>query len=219
MQFPSEINAMSAIDTIFYLLILLMSVVIHEVSHGFMAESFGDDTARNMGRLTLNPLKHIDIFGSILLPILLFVTTSATGHPFVFGWAKPVPYNPENLSNKKWGTIAVAAAGVLANILIAVVFGTIIRFSVGYPLSDSFYFITSSIVLVNLGLAIFNLVPIPPLDGSKILFSLLPASFYEVMDFIERYGFIILIIFIVYFSDILYPILAYSFSLVTGLAF
>jgi Zn-dependent protease len=210
---------MSATDTIFYLLVLLMSVVIHEVSHGFVAEKFGDDTARNAGRLTLNPISHIDLFGSIILPAVLFFSTMATGNPFIFGWAKPVPYNPNNLSNRKWGTIAVAAAGVLANILIAVIFGTIIRFSGGFALSDSFYFITSTIVLVNLALAVFNLVPIPPLDGSKILFSLLPASFYEVMDFIEQYGFILLIIFIIYFSDILYPILAYSFRLVTGLAF
>lgn len=210
---------MTAIDTIFYLLILLMSVVIHEVSHGFMAESFGDDTARDAGRLTLNPLKHIDLFGSIILPILLFVTTSATGHPFVFGWAKPVPYNPDNLSNKKWGTIAVAAAGVIANIIIAVIFGMIIRFSAGYNFSSSFYTIISEIVLINLALAIFNLVPIPPLDGSKILFSLLPASLYGIMEFMERYGFVLLIIFIVYFSNILYPILAGAFSLLTGLAF
>ena len=210
---------MSGIDTIFYILILLMSVVIHEVSHGFMAEYFGASTARMAGRLTLNPIKHIDIFGSIILPTLLFLSTMATGHPFVFGWAKPVPYNPNNLSNRKWGTIAVAAAGVLANILIAVIFGIIIRFSAGYALSDSFYFITSSIVLINLALAVFNLVPIPPLDGSKILFSLLPASWYGVMDFIERYGFIILLVFILYFSSLLYPILAYFFSLITGLQF
>ena len=113
----------------------------------------------------------------------------------------------------------MAAAGVLANILIAVIFGIIIRFSAGYALSDSFYFITSSIVLINLALAVFNLVPIPPLDGSKILFSLLPASWYGVMDFIERYGFIILLVFILYFSSLLYPILAYFFSLITGLQF
>jgi Zn-dependent protease len=210
---------MSATDSIFYIAILLMSVVIHEVSHGFVAEYFGDSTARHAGRLTLNPIKHIDIFGSIILPVVLFISTAATGHPFVFGWAKPVPYNPDNLRNRKWGTVAVAAAGVLSNILIAVIFGTIIRFTLDMALPEGFYFITSSIIIINLGLAIFNLVPIPPLDGSKILFSLLPYSFQPFMDFIERYGFIFLIIFIVYFSDILYPILAYSFSLVTGLAF
>ena len=98
-----------------------MSVVIHEVAHGFMAEYFGDQTARYAGRLTLNPLKHLDMFGSILLPAILVLTQS----PFLFGWAKPVPYNEANLSNKKWGTIAVAGAGVLANFSIAIFFGII----------------------------------------------------------------------------------------------
>ncbi|MBY0376681.1 site-2 protease family protein [Patescibacteria group bacterium] len=210
---------MSAIDTIFYLIILLMSVVIHEVSHGFMAELFGDDTARNAGRLTLNPINHIDLFGSILLPLTLFLSTSATGHPFVFGWAKPVPYNPNNLSNRRWGTLAVAAAGVLANLFIAFIFGTIIRFSGGLNLSAGFYTITSTIVLVNLALAIFNLVPIPPLDGSKILFSILPPSFEGLFEFLERYGFIILIVFILYFSNVLLPILSFFFQLFTGISF
>lgn len=204
---------MEATDVIFYIAILLMSVVIHEVAHGFVAEYFGDKTARHAGRLTLNPLKHLDIFGSIILPIVLYVTSG-----FAFGWAKPVPYNPDNLRNRKWGTIAVASAGVLANILIAVIFGMFIRFSYGFSFGEDFYFITSSIVMVNLALAIFNLVPIPPLDGSKILFSLLPDSFRPAMNFIEQYGFILLIIFIIYFSNLLYPILVRSFGLVTGLA-
>ena len=190
-----------------------MSVVIHEVSHGFMAEYFGDKTARFAGRLTLNPLKHLDLFGSILLPIVLYLTSG-----FAFGWAKPVPYNPDNLSNRKWGTITVASAGVLANFFIAIIFGFAIRFSQGYNLSPDFYFITSSIVIINLALAIFNLVPIPPLDGSKILFSLLPRSLYSMMDFIEQYGFLFLIIFIIFFSNYLYPILAFLFHLLTGLA-
>src|ERR1035437_7141228 len=102
---------MQGINAIFYIVILVMSIVIHEVSHGFMAEYFGDNTARNAGRLTLNPIKHVDLFGSILLPAVLVLTHS----PFLFGWAKPVPYNPNNLSDRKWGTIAVAAAGVWAN--------------------------------------------------------------------------------------------------------
>ena len=148
-------------------------MVIHEVSHGFMAEYFGDHTARRAGRLTLNPIKHLDLFGSILLPALLVLTRAG----FLFGWAKPVPYNPDNLSNPKWGTIAVAAAGVSANFFIAIVFGSVLRFGpdlFGLTLSPNFYFITSAIVVVNLALGIFNLVPIPPLDGSKILFSLFP---------------------------------------------
>ena len=175
-------------DTIFFIAILIMSVVIHEVSHGYVAEQFGDDTARNAGRLTLNPLKHLDLFGSIILPVLLYFTSG-----FVFGWAKPVPYNPNNFNNKKWGTIAVAAAGILANFLIAIIFGLLIRFapSLGFPaynalLVQPFYKITMEIVLINIALGTFNLVPIPPLDGSKILFSFLPAAFDSIVFAIEK---------------------------------
>ena len=206
---------MDATNAIFYVIILVMSIVIHEVSHGFMAEYFGDDTARNAGRLTLNPFPHLDLFGSILLPAVLVLTHS----PFLFGWAKPVPYNPNNLSNKKWGTIAVAAAGVLVNLLIAVIFGIIIRFSSGIALQSNFYFITSVIVIVNLALAIFNLVPIPPLDGSKILFSFLPEKAFSFILAYEQYSLILLLVFIVFFSPYLAPILAFLFHLVTGLAF
>ena len=194
-----------------------MSVVIHEVSHGFMAEYFGDNTARDAGRLTLNPLPHLDLFGSILLPAALILSHAG----FLFGWAKPVPYNPNNLRNKKWGTIAVASAGILANFFIAIIFGLIIRFAPVFfdsTLSDSFYTITSIIVLVNLALGIFNLVPIPPLDGSKILFSFLPEKAFSFMIAYERYALILLLIFVVFFADYLYPVLAFGFHLVTGLA-
>ena len=156
-----------------------MSVVIHEVSHGFVALRFGDKTALYAGRLTLNPLKHLDMFGSIILPAFLVLTHS----PFLFGWAKPVPYNPNNLTNRKWGTIAVAAAGVLANLFMAILFGLILRFSINSVVPTNFVSIISSIVLINLGLAIFNLIPIPPLDGSKILFSLLPSSLFQLSHF------------------------------------
>jgi Zn-dependent protease len=179
-----------------------------------MAEYFGDDTARNAVRLTLNPIKHLDMFGSILLPAILILSKAG----FVFGWAKPVPYNPNNLSDRKWGTIAVASAGVLANFFIAVIFGLIIRFSAGFNLSESFYFITSTIVIVNLALGIFNLVPIPPLDGSKILFSFLPESAFNFILAYEQYSLILLLVFVVFFADYLYPILAFMFHLVTGLA-
>jgi Zn-dependent protease len=208
-------------NAIFYIVILIMSVVIHEVSHGFMAEYFGDNTARNAGRLTLNPIPHLDIFGSIILPALLVLTQS----PFLFGWAKPVPYNPNNLSDRKWGTIAVASAGVLANFLIAIIFGIIIHLAPSFglppynPISPHpFYIITSIIAIVNLALGIFNLVPIPPLDGSKILFSFLPESAFSFMLAYERYALILLLVFIVFFSDYLYPILAFLFHLITGLA-
>ena len=200
---------MDATNVIFYIVILVMSIVIHEVSHGFTAEYFGDKTARHAGRLTLNPLVHLDPFGSLLLPLVLYFTTG-----FAFGWARPVPYNPDNLSNRKWGTVAVAGAGVAANILIAIIFGFLICLTEGQTLPPGFYFITSSIVIINLALAIFNLVPIPPLDGSKILFSLLPRVAEPVTEFLERYGFFLLLIFIFFFSQHLYPILAFFYRLI-----
>lgn len=206
---------MDATNAVFYIVILVMSIVIHEVSHGFIAEYFGDQTARFAGRLTLNPLKHLDLFGSILLPVFLVLSHS----PFLFGWAKPVPYNPNNLRNEKWGTIAVASAGVLANLSIAIIFGIVIRLTSGFSLPASFYFITSTIVIVNLALGIFNLVPIAPLDGSKILFSFLPQSLKRLILPYEQYSLILLIIFIVFFSNYLFPILSYLFSFITGLAF
>ena len=201
-------------ETIFFIAILIMSVVIHEVSHGFVALRFGDKTALYAGRLTLNPLKHLDLFGSVILPAFLVLTHSS----FLFGWAKPVPYNPNNLTNRKWGTIAVASAGVLANLFIAVFFGLILRFSLNSVVSTSFVSVISSIVLVNIGLAIFNLVPIPPLDGSKILFSLLPNSLYSVVAFLEQYSLVLVVVFIIFFADSLFPILAYLFQFITGLA-
>ena len=206
---------MQITDGVFYIAILVMSIVIHEISHGFVAEFFGDKTARFAGRLTLNPLKHLDLFGSVLLPILLVLSHA----PFLFGWAKPVPYNPNNLSNKKWGTIAVASAGILANFSVAILFGIIIRLTVGLSLSDCFYFITSIIVIINLALGVFNLIPIPPLDGSKILFSFLPESFSPSIFRFEQYSLIILLIFIIFFADYLLPILTFLFHFLTGLAF
>jgi Zn-dependent protease len=159
-------------------------------------------------------INHLDIFGSILLPALLVISQS----PFLIGWAKPVPYNPDNFSNKKWGTIAVAGAGVLANFSIAIFFGLILRFSLGANVPAGFNFIITSIVLVNLSLGIFNLVPIPPLDGSKILFNLLPVSFYKIIIFFETYSLILIIVFVVFLSDYLIPILKFLFHLITGLA-
>ncbi len=203
---------MDAIDTIFYLAILIMSVVIHEVSHGFMAEYFGDKTARMAGRLTLNPIAHLDLFGSVILPAILYFTTG-----FAFGWARPVPYNPENLRNEKWGTIAVAAAGVLANLFIALFFGLVLRFLLPVFPTEKLIGFVSSIVIVNLALAIFNLVPIPPLDGSKILFNLLPARFSQMLGVIEQYSFVILVLFIFMFSQYLSPLIFGSFKLITGL--
>ncbi len=213
---------MQAIDGIFYVVILIMSVVIHEFAHGYMAYRLGDNTARLSGRLTLNPIKHLDLFGSIILPLLLILSSAG----FVIGWAKPVPYNPANLRNRKSGTIWVSIAGIAANIIIAVVFGLLLRFgtSFGIPpyiadptLIHPFYKITTIIVLTNLVLALFNLIPIPPLDGSKILFSLLPNSLRSVQNFLEKWGIFVLLLFILTLWGSVAPLVFAAFSWITGI--
>jgi len=144
---------------IFQILILIMSVVIHEVSHGYAALFLGDKTAEYQGRLSLNPLKHLDLFGSVLVPAMSYFLGG-----FIIGWAKPVPFNPYNLRNQKWGEAIVAVAGPLSNIFIALAFGLSLRFF-GSAFPASFIAIVGYIVLINIILAVFNLVPIPPLDG------------------------------------------------------
>lgn len=213
----------SAITFIFYIVILLFSVVIHEVSHGAMAYALGDSTAKYAGRLTLNPIPHIDPFGSIILPLILALPALFGAPTIIFGWAKPVPYNPYNLKNQKWGPALVGAAGPGSNILIAILFGLTIRFLPAFSgLSPEFVqtFIgaLAAIVFLNLGLAIFNLVPIPPLDGSKMLFAVLPYNQLHIRDFLERNGFFFLLIFIFFFSRFLLPIIFFFFVLLTGLS-
>lgn len=213
---------MQFIDGIFYVIVLIMSVVIHEYAHGYMAYSLGDNTARSRGRLTLNPIKHLDLFGSIILPLVLLIS----GSGFLIGWAKPVPYNPDNLRNVRKGTFLVSIIGILANIGIALLFGLLIRIavSVGIPQYDPsslfihpFYKITTIIVLMNLVLALFNLIPIPPLDGSKILFSALPSRYRHIEIFLERWGMLLLLLFIVFIWNYVSPIVFSAFSLITGL--
>jgi len=206
-----------AMPAIIKIVILIFSVVIHEVSHGYAALALGDRTAQYSGRLTLNPISHIDLFGSILLPAL----TAILGGP-VFGWAKPVPYNPYNLRNQKWGPAIVGAAGPLANFSLAVIFGLIVRFSPSLAVGASGEFISNFITIaaaisfLNLVLAVFNLVPIPPLDGSKVLFALLPYRWHFIEVAFERYGFMILLIFIFFFAQILLPIIDFLFRLIAG---
>ncbi len=195
---------------IFSTIVFIFSVIIHEVAHGYVAYLQGDNTAKNAGRLTLNPIPHIDMFGSIILPVLLAIAHS----PMIIGWAKPVPFNPYNLRNQRWGEATVAIAGPLSNIIIAVIFGTIIRLGISATLFEPFAYI----VLINLVLATFNLIPIPPLDGSKILFAFLPYSMQNVRNTLEQYGTFILIFFIFFLWQYLYPIISFQFGLVTGMA-
>jgi Zn-dependent protease len=155
-------------DTLFQIIILIFSVVIHEVAHGTMAYALGDMTAKRQGRLTLNPLPHIDMMGSVMLPLLMVATHS----PILFGWAKPVPYNPYNLrKGGRWAEPLVAFAGPASNFILAILFGLALRISIVPPEA---YGLAFTAVYINVLLGIFNLIPIPPLDGSKVLPSLLP---------------------------------------------
>ena|SRR3989344_465604 len=199
------------LDFVFSIAILIMSVVIHEVSHGYAAYFQGDKTAEYQGRLTLNPLMHLDIWGSLLVPIISY---SLGG--FIIGWAKPVPYNPYNLRNQRWGEAIVAAAGPASNIVMATIFGLLIRFT-GVALPESFIQIAATAVFINILLAIFNLVPVPPLDGSKILFSLFPLNM-AIRSFFERYGLILVLFFIFFLWQLILPLVGLLFSLITGLS-
>lgn len=189
-----------------------------------MARKLGDKTAEHEGRLTLNPISHIDPLGSIILPLLLVLSHS----PFLIGWAKPVPYNPYNFFDKpwirKWGEALVAFAGPLSNIIIILIFGLILRFfgQIVSILPFMTFFtpalpLVSTIVLVNIVLAVFNLVPIPPLDGSKILFAILPQSLGGVRDFLERYSLFLSLFFIFFLWQYVSPLITFFYYLVVGM--
>ncbi|MAF59389.1 MAG: site-2 protease family protein [Candidatus Pacebacteria bacterium] len=207
------------IDFVFIIIVLILSVVVHEVAHGYAANMLGDPTARIAGRLTLNPIRHLDLFGSILLPGLLVLSSS----PFLFGYAKPVPYNPYNLRNQKWGEAWVAAAGPLINIVIALFFAVLIRVGVaGNFLTPAFVELASVIIYINVLLAVINLLPIPPLDGSKVLSVILPlglsmqySNFRNIMERNIFLSFGLLILFIIVFGA---PIFRFIGTISTFLA-
>jgi len=166
------------------LLILIVSIIAHEVAHGVAALWQGDATAKHAGRLTLNPIPHIDPIGTILLPVLF----ALSGSPIMFGWAKPVPINPYNFRNQRFGEALVAFAGPATNLVIAGIFLIILKTTEVGPVFANFAAIA---VVINVVLALFNLMPIPPLDGSKIIFSLIPQRFFGFKRWMEQKGFIL----------------------------
>ena len=204
---------MESLFLILQILILIFSIIIHEVSHGAVANHLGDPTAKYAGRLSLNPLKHLDPIGSVIVPIFLILTTGGA-----FGWAKPVPINPFNFRDQKYGSLKVALAGPGINLVVALVFGLILRFSLAfipYSLALAFSFIVS----INIILAVFNLLPIPPLDGSYVLFTFLPYSMQKIKIFLTQFGFFILI-FLIFFSPLFFQFLIYIvnriFTIIVG---
>lgn len=196
---------------LFSVIVLIMSATVHEYMHGFAANQLGDPTAKNMGRLTLNPIKHLDLFGSILLPLSLLLL----GSPFLFGWAKPVPYNPNNLRDRKYGDAKVAVAGPLANLLMAVLFAVVFRF---LDPASMFSYLVSEIVIINLILMVFNLVPIPPLDGSKVLAVFLPAKWrHKLLYMDDRLSMLLVFAFVFFGFQAISPIIYWLFGLLTGM--
>jgi len=195
---------------IFQIIVLIASAIVHEYMHGWMAYRLGDSTAKDAGRLSFNPLVHLEFFGSFFLPLVMVISQM----PFVFGWAKPVPYNPYNLRDKKYGDAKVALAGPLGNLIIALFFGLFLRFS---PVVNiTFTGLVSLIVYINLVLMIFNLVPLPPLDGSKILAAFLPEKLKYKYLGMEKFGFILVILFVMLAGDTIMPIVDTLFRIIVG---
>lgn len=181
-------------EYIFFFIILIFSIIIHEVSHGFVADKLGDPTARLQGRLTLNPKPHIDLFGSIILPLILIISQS----PMLFGWAKPVPFDPFNLKNPRKDSALISLAGPLSNFLIAIIFAIIARviIAINFSGADFFYSLAVSTVLLNTVLGVFNLIPIHPLDGFKVVGGLLSEKQASEWYQLERFGIIFLLAFL-----------------------
>ena len=191
-------------QTIALVVVLVFSAIVHEVMHGAVAEQLGDPTARNEGRLTLNPLVHLDPFGSILLPLMSLL---ASGRVY-FAYAKPVPFNPSAFKNIRLGTALVAAAGPLSNLFLAIISATLLKFGLGNEILGP---ILRAGVITNISLFIFNLLPIPPLDGSKVFFSFASYRWHQLLFTYERYGIFILLFLI--FSGLLTPIMTFCYAI------
>ena len=204
---------MNVIQMVIFLFILFFSVIVHEFCHGYMAYLNGDDTARMLGRLTFNPIPHIDPVGTILLPLILILTSMFTGgRLFIIGWAKPVPINPYNFRDHDKGMLTVGLAGPASNIILGTILAVLSRyFSQGF-VKDIFFFGG----MINFILAFFNLIPIPPLDGSRILSVFLQGNIRYRYEQLERYGFMLVFAFLFLGGfSLIYPI---AFRIVSAIA-
>jgi Zn-dependent protease len=212
-------NELSLLQRIIvWILPVVFAITVHEVAHGWIAKKYGDNTADSQGRLTLNPIKHIDLLGTIIIPGLLLIT----GTGFIFGWAKPVPVDPRNFKNPRADMAVVALAGPVSNLLMAIFWALIAR--VGMTIGSDAAMVAEPLIYtgiagisINLVLALVNLLPIPPLDGSRILSGLLPNYWAWQYNKLERFGFIILLILLS--TNILGTILAYPLFIAQQLFF
>src|SRR5689334_17522341 len=199
------------------MVVLLLAISAHEAAHAWMSYKFGDDTARLLGRVTLNPVAHTDIVGTLLIPIVGFIVAASGGRFFLIGWGKPTPVNPLRWRQKDLANVMVSIAGILANLILATIGFVIIKVLVmngtwstmsegfGEPIKLFLYFLLT----MNVSLAVFNLLPFPPLDGSKILETFLPESMQPLLAFLEHYGYLLLVVlmYMGIFSLIITPIL------------
>lgn len=201
-------------EIILFVAVLVMSVVVHEVAHGWMAYFLGDQTARHAGRLTLNPIPHIDPIGSILVPAVMAMINPS----FLFGWAKPVPFNPYNLRSGNWGPALVALAGPFSNLSIALFFAVLVRLAETLALAPVMVQFILQIIVLNIVLALFNLFPIPPLDGSKVLFALLPYRWRIVEELMVRYQLVLILVVLFLGGNLLTILVNVVFGLLTGLS-
>jgi len=209
------------------MVVLLLAISAHEAAHAWMSYRFGDDTARLLGRITLNPAAHIDPIGTLLIPIVSFVlgNMGGLGRIPLIGWGKPTPVNPLRWRNKDLANVMVSLAGILANLLIAICAFTIIKVllmtngfeSIPESLRDPVSLFLQYLLTMNISLAVFNLLPFPPLDGSKVLETFLPASMQPVLAMLEQYGYLILmfLLYMGFFNAIIRPVMNFVYYLLS----
>lgn len=206
------------------MVVLLLAISAHEAAHAWMSDRFGDDTARLLGRVTLNPNAHIDPIGTLLIPIVMFIFSSTGVFIPLIGWGKPTPVNPLRWRNKDLANVMVSLAGIMANMFIALIGFIILKIIImnGGPdvvlpesIREPIWLFLGHLLMMNVSLAVFNLLPFPPLDGSKVLETFLPASMQPLLEMLEQYGYIILmlLIYMGFFGAIINPIMRVIFYL------